>query len=92
MTDAGIQYLALPKHAALHCRLARLAVNHTGATEASVCGLLERCRGLESLSIRGLLFNADSTMECIARNCRCGWGLSLDGHGNGVAGRKLGLG
>ena len=72
VTDTGIMYLASPKHPALHHSLRRLAINHTSATEASVCELLMRCTSLRDLGLRGLLFNADSTMGCIARTCRYG--------------------
>lgn len=85
VNDAGLEYLALPKHAALHARLEHLSVNHTGATEQGVCSLLARCAQLRSLGIRGLLFNADSTMGCVARSCRCGgrdsWGAVCGGCG-----------
>lgn len=70
ITDAGVEYLADPRHAALHRRLRALALNHTAATEAGVCALLARCGGLRSLGVRGLLYNMLSTMECIATNCR----------------------
>lgn len=69
MTDAGLRHLAARPN--LAATLTALSIDHTAALDGSVGQLLALCTQLRALSLRGLLFNADATVELAASNCRC---------------------
>ncbi|KAI3424418.1 hypothetical protein D9Q98_009970 [Chlorella vulgaris] len=62
--------LLLQHPLAFHSQLTALTINHTAAKDGSVSSLLELCGQLRRLSLRGLLYNADSTVACLAASCR----------------------
>jgi hypothetical protein len=62
--------LLLQHPLAFHSQLTALTINHTAAKDGSVSSLLELCSQLRRLSLRGLLYNADSTVACLAASCR----------------------
>jgi hypothetical protein len=61
---------AAPLLPVFHRQLTSLAINHTAATDGSVCALMRRCGQLRHLELRGLLYNADAAVACVADTCR----------------------
>ncbi|KAL4431369.1 hypothetical protein ABPG75_006625 [Micractinium tetrahymenae] len=68
VTDAGLRHLAA--RPALAAALTALCINHTAALDSAVGRLLGLSTQLRALSLRGLLFNADATVERVAASCR----------------------
>ncbi|KAL4422190.1 hypothetical protein ABPG77_006431 [Micractinium sp. CCAP 211/92] len=68
VTDAGLRHLAARLN--LAATLTALSIDHTAALDGSVGQLLALCTQLRALSLRGLLFNADATVELAASSCR----------------------